>query len=217
MLFFSLTLTHTHSHTLTRKANTMNTNTMKKARSIRPANVIERDKKIAMANNAQTLELRRNSYEARALASFIEHNFQKNEEMQTFDFVWDALSAIETRTNKKTQNGENIGAIKTSVIPRGLKGEENMLNVYELSIDLAQKVLEKCFPHSVIYWTCDNIEKAGDVTIRQIISNRMKLVIHAKRRTPRAYIGAKLNARPIGDDKMLQEIAFENYMAFAED
>ena len=43
------------------------------------------------------------------------------------------------------QNGDFIGDKETSIIPRGLKGRDNCYTVKELSIDLAQKVLDKSF------------------------------------------------------------------------
>lgn len=196
----------------------MNANkTNRKSRSIKPQNVIERDKKIAASNAAQILEMRRNSIEARGLASFIEDYFQKNPEKKTFDFKWDVFSDIKSRMEKKTQNGEKIGNLKTSVIPKNLTGTENMLTVLELTIDLASKVFEKSFPGSVIYWSSDSVKTAGGTSRREIIANYMQLVLHIKRRQPRAYIAPAANARPLSDtDKMLETIAIENYRAFME-
>jgi hypothetical protein len=191
---------------------------MKHQTSIKPQNVIERDKKIAAANAALTLMLRKNSLEARALASYIEDFFEKHPDAVSFDFIWDALSSIEKRTGKKDQNGDFIGDKETSILPRGLRGRENCYTVKELSVDLAQKVLDKSFPHSNIYWSSDNVIEAGEINVRDIIENRMKLVIHARRRRPRAYIGAALNARPLKDEQnVLEEIADECFMSFAED
>lgn len=195
----------------------MENKTNKKSRSIKPQNIIERDKKIAAANAAQILELRKNSIEARGLASYIQDYFDKNPDKNTFEFEWDVFSDIRERMEKKTKNGEKIGNLKTSVIPKNLLGNENMLTVLELTIDLASKVFEKSFPGSVIYWSNDKVEKSGEITRREIIVNYMHLILHLKRRKARAYVAPASNARPLSDtDKLLQKINIENYRSFME-
>lgn len=195
----------------------MENKTNKKSRSIKPQNIIERDKKIAAANAAQILELRKNSIEARGLASYIQDYFDKNPDKNTFEFKWDVFSDIRERMEKKTKNGEKIGNLKTSVIPKNLSGSENMLTVLELTIDLASKVFEKSFPGSVIYWSNDKVEKSGEITRREIIANYMHLILHLKRRKARAYVAPASNARPLSDtDKLLQKINIENYRSFME-
>ena len=119
---------------------------MKHQTSIKPQNVLERDKKIAAANAALTLMLRKNSLEARALASYIEDFFEKHPDALSFDFIWDALSSIEKRTGKKDQNGDFIGDKETSVLPRGMKGRENCYTVKELSVDLSSTMTISQFP-----------------------------------------------------------------------
>lgn len=187
----------------------MNEKTIRR-NTLKPENVLASDRNIALVNKNTFSECKKNSVEVRALASYLQDIFDKNPDTETIDFKYIVFNEIAPRMEKKTQNGEKIGNLLTSITPKNLKGKENLLTVLEHTVDLVPKVLLQCFPRSTMYWTCDNVQKAGVVTLREIISNQMHLVCHIKRRTPRAYIGGR-HATQIENesDKALKVISLD--------